>query len=305
MSAPHVVVGGSYGLSTRYVVERAPAAGETVTAVLTVLDHGGKGSNQAIAAARLGAEVDFLTAIGADSAGSGGIDLWEREGVKATAITSTLPTMTGSIIVDRDGENRIVIGMGAMADLAAEHAQLIAEKIGEESVVVVQNEAPLAFARALLQLAKERGARTVYNPAPVVLSDELSAIWPLVDYLIPNASEARHLIGAGAEGISPQDIVRTLAERTGCHVVLTIGEDGAVVTNGVEIVSVPASVVVAVDTTGAGDCFTGAFATALAAGQDEVSAARFACEAAAVAVMHAGVVEGLPRREHLLNGSST
>ncbi len=300
MSAPHVVVGGSYGLSTRYVVESAPAPGETVLAGLVALDHGGKGSNQAVAAARLGADVDFITAIGLDAAGAGAHTLWEREGVRATAVTSSDPTMTGTIVVDAHGENRIVVGMGAMAGLTAEHAHLIAERIRPESVVVVQNEAPPAFSRALLELARERGARTVYNPAPAVSAVGIDEIWPLVDHLIPNATEAAHLVGGDARARSEADTAAALARRTGCRVVMTVGERGAVISDGYRVRTVATPRVVAVDTTGAGDCFTGAFATALAAGEDELDAARFACAAASLAVTRPGVVDALPFRADLV-----
>lgn len=304
MTAPHVVVGGSYGVSTRYVVREAPAAGETILADLVALDHGGKGSNQAVAAARLGAEVDFITAIGLDAAGTGAHALWTREGVRATAITSSDPTMTGTIVVDARGENRIVVGMGAMSGLTAHHAQLMAELVRPKSIVVVQNEAPLPFNRALLEVARERGARTVYNPAPALPAAGLDEIWPLVDFLIPNATEAAHLVAGHTDGRSEIDTAAVLARCTGCRVVMTVGERGAILSDGVSIDAVAAPRVAAVDTTGAGDCFTGAFATALASGEDALDAARFACAAASFAVTRPGVVDGLPYRDDLVAAGS-
>jgi ribokinase len=298
-AGPHVLVAGSYGLSMRYVAERPPEAGETLIAEGVFADHGGKGSNQAIAAARLGATVDFLTAVGDDAAGDEAIALWRREGVQATAVrVRGRATMTGSIIVDRSGENRIIVGLGAMASLDEGDARLAKPLLTPATTVVVQNEAPLAFTRRILELAREAGALTIYNPAPAIDLLEAGELWPLVDYLVPNASEAARILGDAAVAPGPE-LAEQLAARTGCRVVLTLGSGGAVVASAGGTEYTPARSVEAVDTTGAGDCFTAALAVALAGGTTDGEAVRFATLAASRAVQRPGVLDGLPRYNEL------
>lgn len=291
--APHILVAGSYGLSTRYVVGAAPEPGETIIAAAAFVDHGGKGSNQAIAAARLGARVDFITAIGEDAAGDGARALWRAEGVRCTVRrTSEVGTMTGAIIVEADGENRIVVGLGAMDTLDDRDADIVGELANADTTVIVQNEAPLAFTRRVLELARAVGARTVYNPAPAVELPSGTDLWAFVDYLVPNATEARALLGDTA--VADDAVAGELARRTGCRVVLTLGALGAMIAGQDGGVHVPAVETEVVDTTGAGDCFTAAFATAMARGKGEVEAVGFACQAAARAVSAPGVLDGLP-----------
>ncbi|MFF2275594.1 ribokinase [Agromyces sp. NPDC058126] len=301
--APHVVVAGSYGWSTRYVLAAAPAPGETVLADDVQFEHGGKGSNQAVAAARLGASVDFVTAIGRDHAADSAVALWTAEGVRAEPLRPTgLPTMTGTILVEGDGENRIVAALGAMLALGADQAGAVDELVTADSTVIVQNEAPLAFTRAVLERANAAGARTVYNPAPASAAlDHRDPVWCAVDVLVPNEHEARSLLGADgmASDAPAAELAGELAERTGCRVVMTLGEHGALIAAGGSVEHVPAVPATAVDTTGAGDCFTAALAVALAEGAVLRDAVRFACLAASRAVAVPGVIDGLPRRAEL------
>ncbi|AWB94299.1 ribokinase [Agromyces badenianii] len=300
---PHLVVAGSYGWSTRYVLAAAPGPGETLLADEVQFEHGGKGSNQAVAAARLGASVDFVTAVGHDHPGEAAIALWQGEGVRADPVRPAgLPTMTGTILVERDGENRIVVALGAMLALGATDAHLVGRLVTADSTVVVQNEAPYAFTRAVLERAAAAGARTVYNPAPVSAAlDHRDPVWQAVDVLVPNQHEARSLLGDSdlAPDASAEELARELAERTGCRVVLTLGAEGAVFVAGGAVERVPAVPATAVDTTGAGDCFTAALSVALAEGAVMRDAVRFACLAASRAVQQPGVIDGLPRRAEL------
>ncbi|MGH3705770.1 MAG: ribokinase [Agromyces sp.] len=303
MSAPHIVVAGSYGWSTRYVLASAPGPGETVLAHDVQFEHGGKGSNQAVASARLGASVDFVTAVGHDHAADSAAALWADEGVRATALRPRdLPTMTGTILVEADGENRIVAALGAMLALGAADARLIDDLVTADSTVIVQNEAPYAFTRAVLERAKAVGARTVYNPAPASAAlDHGDPVWRVVDVLVPNEHEARSLLGTagGDTATAPDELARRLSESTGCRVVLTLGGRGAVFATRGAVEHVPAVPATAVDTTGAGDCFTAALSVALAEGAVLRDAVGFACLAASRAVAVPGVIEGLPRRAAL------
>jgi ribokinase len=264
-----VAVVGSYGVGLTFAAERVPGRGETVIGDLFRTDHGGKGSNQAIGAARLGAEVSLLTAVGEDSFGDEAVALWAAEGVDARAVLrAPLPTMTAAILVERSGDNRIVVVPGALSTLAAEHVEAFAAQIEQADLLLVQLEIPLEAALRALDIARRAGVRTVLNPAPAPPAPLSVA----ADYLTPNETEA-HAV-AGAEGT----------------VVLTLGERGARV-DGEVVPAFPARVV---DSTGAGDAFCAAFGVALAEGLSDVDATRWGCAAGAHMVEHEGVVPGLP-----------
>jgi ribokinase len=271
---PRVAVVGSYGVGLTVELDRVPEAGETVIGRSFRIDHGGKGSNQAIGAARLGADVDFLTAIGDDAFGHEAIALWQAEGVNAeTVLAPPAATMTAPIFVEPSGQNRIVIVPGALAHLTRSHVDTFAERIAAADVCIVQLEIPVETALYALDVARRAGVATILNPAPAP-SQPISSE---VDYVTPNETEAAAVAGARAK------------------LVLTLGEQGAEL-DGVRVPAFPATVV---DTTGAGDAFNAAFAVALAEGQPDLEAVRFGCAAGAHMVEHAGVVPGLPTRREL------
>ncbi|KQR50858.1 hypothetical protein ASF88_16655 [Leifsonia sp. Leaf336] len=300
---PKILVAGSYGVSTRYVVDRAPAAGETVIAARVGTDHGGKGSNQAVCAARLGAEVTFMTALGGDHSADAARALWRTEGVVAVVEEfPASPTMSGAIVVDRSGENCITVGLGAMADLTAEHAAVTDAIAGPGWIAVVQNEAPVEYTFEVLRRAKRNGATTILNPAPAFAPDQLDeSLWDVVDFVLPNEHEALALLGVAGDNRpgDAEEIARTLARRTRSTVVITRGARGAVISDGVTVEARAVDAVRAVDTTGAGDTFTGAFAVAIGRGADVGDATDFANRAAGYSVRHAGVINGLPRASDL------
>src|SRR5262245_21717903 len=271
---PRIAVVGSYGVGLTFGSARAPERGETVIGTLFRHDHGGKGSNQAVGAARLGADVVFLTAVGEDAFGEGAFGLWEEEGVDAGAVVrSPLPSMTAAILVEASGDNRIVIVPGALSALTPEHVDAFALKIAAADVLLVQLEIPVATALHALEVGRSAGVRTILNPAPA----PPEPISPAADYLVPNESEA--LAVEGAEGT----------------LVVTLGERGARLRGR----QIPAFSARAVDTTGAGDAFCAAFAVALAEGADDAEAVRWGCAAGAHMVEHEGVIPGLPTRaEH-------
>jgi ribokinase len=270
---PRIAVVGSYGVGLTFASARAPERGETVIGTLFRHDHGGKGSNQAVGAARLGAEVSFLTAVGEDSFGTGAFDLWADESVDASSVLRSVePTMTAAILVEATGDNRIVVVPGALSELAPMHVDGFAAKITEADVLLVQMEIPVETALHALAVGRREGVRTILNPAPA----PVEPIAPDVDYLVPNETEAPSVSGPGT-------------------LVVTLGEQGARL--GDEIV--PAFPARVVDTTGAGDAFCAAFAVALAEGADDLEAVRWGCAAGAHMVAHEGVVPGLPSRAEL------
>lgn len=278
-------------------IDRVPRAGETVAGGELGLGPGGKGSNQAIAARRLGAEVELLSCVGADTFGAEALELWQREGVRAGHVkTGVRPTMVGFILVEPGGENRIAIAAGALEELHPSDVEAFAASIEAADVCLVSLEIPLESALAALAVARRVGTTTVLNPAPACpLPDEA---WPLIDVLIPNQVEAQILAGT-AEG----DPARLLHALRRCHsgtTVLTLGAEGAVVDDGSSQLHLPAvSVDAVVDTTGAGDTFSAAFTVAIAEGKAPPAAACFANAAAARSVRIAEVVPSLPFRADL------
>jgi ribokinase len=269
-----IAVVGSYGVGLTFGVERAPERGETLIGSLFRTDHGGKGSNQAVGAARLGAEVSFLTAVGEDAFGTRAFELWAEEGVDASAVLrSEHPTMTAAILVEESGDNRIVIVPGALSALAPMHVDAFAGQIAAADVLLVQLEIPVETALHAIAVGRREGVRTILNPAPA----PSEPIAPDADYLVPNETEAAFV--ARGEGT----------------LILTLGEQGARI--GDELV--PAFSARPVDTTGAGDAFCAAFAVALAEGAADLDAVRWGCAAGAHMVEHAGVILGLPRRAEL------
>jgi Sugar kinases, ribokinase family len=268
-----VAIVGSYGVGLTVELDRVPDAGETVIGRTFRRDHGGKGSNQAVGCARLGAEVDFLTAIGDDAFGQDALALWAAEGVRAETVIAEAATMVAPILVEPGGVNRIVVVPGALEQLTRGHVDSFAERIAAADICVVQLEIPLDTALYALEVARRAGVRTILNPAPA----PAEPIAPVVDYVTPNETEAAAV--SGAHGT----------------VVLTLGEQGAQI--GEE--RVPAFPANPVDTTGAGDAFTAAFAVALAEGLTDLEAVRWGCAAGAHMVEHPGVVPGLPTRGQL------
>jgi ribokinase len=284
VAEPRVVVVGSINTDLVVAVERLPTAGETVTGGTFARHGGGKGANQAVAAARLGAAVVMVGAVGDDDLGAQALEELASEGVDVSHVVRMTGVATGvaSIVVDAAGENQIAVASGANARLAAEH---VPDELfdGPPGVVLLSHEvgdAPLAAAARAAS-----GWTLVLNPAPAREIAVRGAI------ATPNASEAERLTGEA----EPRAAARALARRTGAPVLVTLGARGALL--GDE--QIPAPQVHAVDTTGAGDTFNGALAAQLAAGRELADAARFAVAAAALSTRAAGARGGMPRRDEV------
>lgn len=295
-----IAVIGSYGVGLTMRVPRVPAPGETVSGGTFQEGPGGKGSNQAIGAARLGAQVSFLTAIGDDSFGRDARRLWHKENISADQVlTVEGSTMVGFILVDPTGENCISIAPGALDQLTAGSIEPFRGAIQSADVVIVSMEIPLRAAMAALRIGREVGTRTLLNPAPAQPLPHDA--WPLIDIITPNQTEAPVILGLDADhGLTDEELVRKLQQRTGGAVVLTRGGLGALIADADATLEVPPTPVAeVVDTTGAGDSFTAALAVAVAEGRALPDAAAFAAAAGAHAVTIAGVIDALPTREQL------
>lgn len=292
-----IAVAGGYGVGMTMNVVRAPSAGETVSGGLLTIGPGGKGSNQAIAIRRLGASSALFTAIGSDDAGRTARELWHDENVDDSAVVvASLPTMTGFILVEPDGENRIAIADGALSALCPDDLTEFTAAIGRAELLVVSLEIPLPVAAEALRVAREAGTTTVLNPAPARALDP--SLLGLVDILTPNRDELARLTSDGGDEEGDLDAAIDRLRRTfSGALVITLGGAGVIVDDGDGRDRIPAlPVAPVVDTTGAGDAFTAALAVALAEGRTLREAASFAVAAGAAAVMVAEVVPALPTR---------
>jgi ribokinase len=282
-----IAIVGSINLDVVVEVERHPVPGETVLGGDRVELPGGKGANQAVAAARLGAEVAFVGRVGDDDAGRRLRDGLAAEGVDVAHVETdpSAPTGMALIAVDRAGENTIVVSSGANARVSAADVEAAAEVLTGATVTLVQHEVPEAAVAAAIARG---GGTVVLNPAPA------RPIVAPVDVLVPNGGELEALAGRAGD---PIELARGLdAARA---VVVTLGSEGAVVVQGERVERISAPRVRAVDTTGAGDAFCGALAQALDGGAELVEAARWAVRAAAASVTKPGAQGGLPRSADL------
>ena len=286
-----VTVVGSYLTGLTMKVGRLPRPGETVVGDAFVEVPGGKGSNQAIAARRLGARVHFVGCIGGDERGDAAIEMWRSEGVDAELVRrSSSPTGIGFVMVDVAGANAIAIDPGANSELGAEDLSRADTALASSGVVLLQLEISHRTMEAAAGRARAHGATVILNPAPAVEAEEL--LLKDVDIVTPNEEEFR--VMAGTDDV--ESGAKKLLAMGPRAVVVTLGERGARVVTSGDSYLVPAPVVKAVDTTGAGDAFNGALAVALSEGEPLRQAVRFANYAGALSVTKPEVVASLPRR---------
>jgi len=295
---PKITVIGSFAVGLTIRAERFPVKGETLLGSDFDMGPGGKGSNQAVGAARLGAESHLVGVIGTDLFGDIALELYQREGVQATHLRRTAERNTGVgfITLNANGDNHIILDMGANQLFTPADVDRAEEVIATSDVVLsVLEIAPTTAARGMA-LGRQHGALTILNPAPAQpLTDALLA---QVDVLTPNESELRILLGLAPD--DPTDTVvlaRRLQQRGVRQLVVTRGGEGAlIVTAEGEPRAISGKRVAVVDTTGAGDAFTCALGVALAEGADLPAAVEFAACAGALACTQLGVIPALATR---------
>jgi ribokinase len=287
-----VLVVGSANVDYTVALSRLPRPGETVTGGTLLVNHGGKGANQALAARRLGADVRLIACVGEDAAGRGIRDALGAEGVDVGGIVGTSEAATGTalIVVDAEGRNQIAVAPGANQELGVEAVACRPADFQWADVLVCQLETPLATVRWALDEARRQGVTTILNPAPV--PDAPIDLWPLVDYLTPNEGEAARLSGQA----SAADAARRLRDYGVGTVMVTLGGEGALCLTEREAFHVPGFAVDVVDTTAAGDTFNAALAVALGERASLDAALRFANGAAALACTRRGAQPSLPHR---------
>jgi len=294
-----VVIVGSTNTDMTVRVPRLPAPGETVSGGGFRVTGGGKGANQAVAAARAGASVVFVTALGTDDIGDRAYDSLAAEGIDLRFVKRVPDTPSGIalILVDDAGENVIAVASGANAALRPEDVEPIAAIVEPGDAVLVQLEIPQPAVEAAVSLAQRKRARLILNPAPArALS---GAVLAAVSVLTPNEHEAAALADLGAGVGDPVRMAAALHDRGVPDVLITLGAAGVLVSGAAGAQRVPAFAVDAVDTTAAGDIFNGALAVALIEGRPMADAARFASAAAAISVTRPGARASAPHRPEI------
>jgi ribokinase len=297
-----VAVIGSSNLDFTVPVPKLPGVGETVSGGTLVLSPGGKGANQAVAARRMGAEVRFVTLLGADPMGDRLAAALAEAGLPPGPVmrTAEAPTGVALIAVDPAGRNQIAVAPGANHRLMPGRAREHAAAIAWADITLLQLETPIETVRWALGEARRLGRATVLNPAPARVLPLPADLLPLVDYLTPNEVEAGLLTGGEVRTVD--DAVRAgralVAAGVGAAIV-TLGEAGAVLVTAAAALRVEAFPIEAVDTVGAGDAFAGALAACLAAGASIEDALLVASAAGGLTCTARGAMDALPAREEV------
>ncbi len=293
-----ILVFGSLNMDLVARVPRLPLPGETLAGDRFTTSPGGKGANQAVAAAKLGAETILIGRVGEDSFGRDLVSHLQNCGVNGDAITLDPNTSTGiaQILVDDGGQNQIVIVGGANATVGQDELSRLKDRLPQAQLLLLQLEIPLEQVIAAAQLAKAAGVTTILDPAPAP-DQLLPSLYQAVDILTPNETEASRLVGFPVTDPGSAAIAaKTLQQRGTPTVIITLGDRGAVCATPSEQFWAPALPIQAVDTVAAGDAFNGAIAVALLENRPLVDAVRWATAAAAIACTRPGAQSSLPDR---------
>jgi ribokinase len=296
-----IVILGIFVADTAYRADRMPKMGETILGRTFALGPGGKGSNQAVAAAMAGGAVHFITRLGRDDFARIAQATWARAGVVAD-VTEDAESYTGAAFIfleEATGNNAIIVSPGAAARIAPADLDARADLIRGAAVFVTQLEQPIEAARRGLEIARAAGVTTILNPAPAARLDD--AVLALCDYITPNESEAESLTGLPVTSVAEAErAADALMARGVGAVVVTLGGNGALYRDRSRSVHVPViSAGPVVETTGAGDAFNGGFAVALSEGRDVVEAVRFGCATAGISVTRPGTAPAMPARAEI------
>ena len=296
-----VVVMGSYVADLAFHTEKLPAWGETYMGSSFRLGPGGKGSNQAVAAARAGARVSFISKLAHDPFGDIARATYRGESIDTTYLFSTTtPTGAAAIIIDANrGENAIIVVPGACFELTPAEVEQARPLIQQAAVFVTQLELSLPTVEFGLKLAHSLGVPTILNPAPGCALP--ASIFQYCDYVTPNESEAEVLTGIRVTSLATaEQAADAFLARGVRNAVITLGAQGAFLKNAATRAHVPAiDAGPVVETTGAGDAFNGGFAIALSEGRDIVSATQFACAVAGISVTRPGTAPAMPARQEV------
>lgn len=298
---PNITVVGSFAVGLTIRTPLMPLCGQTLFGSDFNFGPGGKGSNQAVGVARLGAASALVTCLGDDDLAKVADRLYASEGVDTTHVgrTSEKATGVGFIILNPEGENFIILDMGANKLIDPAFVDRAKACIAKSDIVMAVLEIPVPAAARAMELGKAAGARTILNPAPATALPE--SIFAYVDYLTPNESELRLLLGLRPDDpTGSRDLALELRRRGVGSVIVTMGEKGALLLDDDYDLFVPSPKVEVVDTTGAGDSFNAGFAIALAEGRPLPEAVKWGVCAGALACTRLGVIPSMPQRSELL-----
>jgi ribokinase len=303
-----VVVVGSYNTDLTIRSKRIPRPGETILGGSFFQGGGGKGANQAVACARAGAEVSFLARLGTDPLGDAALERLKQDGIATHCIVrdKEYPTGVAFILVDEQGENRIVVASGANARLSPTDIEQAKDEITSAGVLLLQLECPLETVRHAIHLAHQSGTLVILNPAP---AEQLNGLcFEKVDILTPNRVEAEKLSGAKlSDDESLIGVAQKILDLGAQNVLITLGAKGVFAASKGAMHLVPAVPVQAIDSTGAGDIFSGSLAAFLAEGKSIDESVKMAMAAASISVTRLGAQSSAPLRaniEQLLSSRS-
>ncbi len=292
-----IVVIGSINTDISIAVDSVPKIGETVRGNSYRVSPGGKGANQAIAAAHFGKDVSMIGLAGNDAYGDMCIENLQKNGVNTIGV-DRIDTNTGvAVITVVGGDNFIILDDGANREVTLEYIKSKEEIIKKSDYVVFQFEIPLNVVFEAMKYVKSLGKKVVLNPAPIY--DIPKEMYGYIDIIVLNEHEAAHLIGCDVDLCSAGKAVEVLLGKGLSQVVITLGEDGSVYNDGENIKHTPARKVKAVDTTAAGDTFIGAFLVYLGEGMSTAEAAIFATNASAITVSRPGAADSIPSKREV------
>lgn len=302
MKENKIIVIGSYISALVMNTETIPMIGETVKGYNFRQTFGGKGSNQAVQAVRLGADVTFVTKVGNDDAGEAFKELCRAEGISHNYIYTDdiLPTATGFIICSSEGQNIITIDIAVLNNITREEIDQALVGVQQEDVVLLQLEIDPDIAFYAATKAKEKGAIVILNPAPA--TDLHRYDLSVIDYLTPNETEARICVGLAPDCQNKEEDLASMLVDMGCgNVIVTLGENGSLLHDGNEIQYYSPFVLErTVDSTGAGDAFNAGLATALSEGMDVCDGIPFASAVAALACTKHDTIPSYETRENVI-----
>ena len=296
-----IAILGVFVADTAYRADRPPNMGETIMGNSFALGPGGKGSNQAVAAARAGGEVQFISKLGRDAFADLAFSIWQDAGV-TPAVSQHDDSYTGAayiFIEEATGNNAIIICPGVAGTISAADVEARADVISSASVFITQLEQPMDAAQRALEIARAAGVRTILNPAPAAeVPREMLA---LCDIVTPNESEAQGITGLPVSSVDEAEAAaRAFLDMGVGAAIITLGENGALYVDGETSLHVPPfNAGPVVETTGAGDAFNGGLAVALAEGMPPADAVRFGCATAAISVTRPGTAPSMPARSEI------
>jgi len=297
-----IVVLGIFAADLVFRADRLPTIGETLLGRAFSIGSGGKGSNQAIAAARAGGRVGLITRIGADTFGELARSAWWDAGIIADAIAIDVGQATGAAFIfvsATSGDNAIIVTPGAASRISAADIAAAGSMIADAKVFMTQLEQPVEAALAGLEAARQAGVVTIFNPAPAIAVPD--KIWRLCDWATPNETEAASFSGVAVDSVDDALLAADALGRRGVrNVLITLGKKGALLRGEAGTALFPALVDAAVvDTSGAGDAFNAGLAVALAEGRSAEDAIRFATAVAGLSVGRPGTAASMPTRTEI------